>query len=394
MSKQSLNQDKIISGCKDLAEQIRMHRDELFKLLQQYEGYNVALDEIEKSIDCLNNIESEIEFFNKEFDSLSVFLPLNLPLYSLILFAVVPSFIAKKVELRAPLLMRIAVTQIMKALMLEENFPHISLRNIDRNDFIENYVKKSEVVLFTGKYNNAAFLLNNLPKSTLFIYNGAGINPLVIHHNADLDLAVQKTIEVKTFNNGQDCAGPDAILLHKDIAEAFLSSLYDKLSELKVGDYSDKEVVIGKIMEPEQLLITGKLLLKNSERIVYGGNINFKKGIIEPTVILADLAEKVTYEELYAPVFKIFVYEAIEKLKLYFQHPVYLQNAMYVSIFGSMPPYDIFRNSIILENEIIIDVEAGNKEYGGYSKKASFVSKGGEFHHHPILVSREIDRYL
>lgn len=47
-----------------------------------------------------------------------------------------------------------------------------------------------------------------------------------------------------------------------------------------------------------------------------------------------------------------------------------------------------------IKNSIIDDVEQGNKQYGGYGKKANFISCNGVIESRSILLSREIDNYL
>ena len=65
-----------------------------------------------------------------------------------------------------------------------------------------------------------------------------GCNPIVASPDADLDLVVRKTVEAKLFNSGQDCAGPDAILVHRSIADRFIAMLKTQLSSTKVGNSS------------------------------------------------------------------------------------------------------------------------------------------------------------
>ncbi|MEI7375104.1 coniferyl aldehyde dehydrogenase [Dickeya chrysanthemi] len=49
-----------------------------------------------------------------------------------------------------------------------------------------------------------------------------GKSPVVIDHDADIALAAQRTLTVKTFNAGQICLSPDYVMLREDQVDAFV----------------------------------------------------------------------------------------------------------------------------------------------------------------------------
>ena len=386
-----INKNNIINACQTLSEKITDNKDKLTRILINYESYQTISDEIERSLSTLNNIEKEFSYFpSKKVETISTFLPLNLPVYSLILFGYIPGLFSKQVHIRPPLVLYSIIDDIFNILFEKSN---LILHKTSREEYISKFVSNSSVVIFTGKYENAVDIMSKISKNTMFIHNGAGINPLLITESADINKAVKDSAYVKLFNSGQDCAGADAILVHSSIYDAYIEALIKNLNNVKIGEYTNPDNIVGPLPDPYHLINLSHLLVKNQKNIIYGGRIDYDTATVYPTVITANLNEKITFEEYFAPVFKIYKYDSEKQLDKFFQHTLYLQNAMYVSIYGATDYSNKIKNSVILDNMTIHHVEQGNKEYGGYSKKASFVYSMGTFHNHPVLISRDVARY-
>lgn len=381
----------VATRCASLAALLRAKEEDLIEILLEYESFETAYDEVWRSLDCVENIDKEMEWLSAATaDRMCTFFPVNLPLYSLVVFALVPSFMAREVIIRPPLLMRDVLNRIWNELELANLFPNIHFVHVDRNLFTEGYASVSDVILFTGRYHNARAIQEMCPDA-LFIYNGAGVNPVVVTDTADIMQAVHKTIEMRAFNSGQDCAGSDVIFVHQDIAEAFKEPLLEEIKKVPVGDYTDKSVRVGKIVKADQLPAVQAFIEAHAPSVLYGGTVDLEAGIVHPTVIMKRIEEISTLSatEFFSPVFYVVVYRDEGDLKEYFSRPSYSDNAMYVSLFGSPPSFEI-PNSIVLENKIVNDVERGNTPYGGYGPKANYVSYQGRTVSRPLLISYEI----
>ena len=109
---------------------------------------------------------------------------------------------------------------------------------------------------------------------SLLIYNGSGHNPIVVGPNADLDKAVEDCCYAKFFNSGQDCAGPDSILVHEKIMNQFLTKYIDTVAKLKTGVYTDADTDVGPITRESELQKFLSLLYEaDPEDIKTGGKI-------------------------------------------------------------------------------------------------------------------------
>lgn len=378
----------------ELADLIESKRDEIRAVLSRIESRETIEDEIFKSTDALRNAHIEAPHFGRVIGRAASFLPLNLPLYSLVIFGVIPSAVTRLIAVRAPTRLRGVLPELAQILELDVRFPSVLTTDEARDEFVRHHASEAELVIFTGKLANAQKLLPMLRKDVLFLFSGRGVNPIIVAEDADLDRAIEKIAYVKLFNSGQDCAAPDCILVHSSRARELVEGLRAILEEVSIGDYADPRVRVGSLIEGEQLVLAAKQLAEHRANIELGGRVDFLEGVVHPTIIFYPKFEKTNATELFSPVFFITEYETEEQLETYFATTQYRQNAMYVSLFGSSRVVETQRHSIVLRNSIVNEAERGNLEYGGYSLGASFVQWGKEVRSRPILVSREVSTHL
>ncbi|NGX35466.1 MAG: 2-aminomuconic 6-semialdehyde dehydrogenase [Candidatus Anoxychlamydiales bacterium] len=388
-----INIKKILLICKKFKDILIFKKSKIYELLLSYESKKTIDDEFERSIETLSHPEKIVNYLTETIPSISTFFPLNLPLYSFVLFAIVPSFQCEKVYVRVPMKMSGVFRELIKISQASELFPNIYIFEGNRDVFVNDFVKKSTGVIFTGKYKNAINVMKKT-KVDLFIFNGSGNNPLVINHDADIKLAIKKIMEVKIFNNGQDCAGPDNILIHKSNQSKIITEIIKEIKKTKIDSYKN-EGEIGPIPNSDEIVSISKYLQKHKDRIIYGGHIDFKSSIVYPTIILADNIDQANYEEIFAPIFFITIYESENDLKKFFTNPNYKKRMMYVSLFGTSDYITkSLKDNIILHNKIVMDIEKGYDIYGGYTKEASFVYFKPMIKAKPTLIPRDIYDFI
>jgi hypothetical protein len=381
--------DYIKSQANGIKDCIIKESSTLERILLGYESYETFMDEFTRSIDALNNIGREESFLlGNQVGYISTYLPVNLPLYSLVLYGFIPSLMARRNFIKPPKKASRVVQEINDVLFKDTFGMHIF--NGTRFDFIDNFMSHSDVIIFTGKYENAMNLINVVPDS-LFIYNGAGINPIVVSEDADLESAIGAVLETRLFNSGQDCAGPDSIIVNKKVYDQFRAMLVSKLSQIKVGDYRDKDNSIGRLVKPIPRVINGHLFEKYKQNITFGSRIDRGNHIIYPTLIEVPLSEEHNYDEFFSPVIWLAEYQDDQELEQYFASQRYSDYAMYVSIFGTCNIE--IPNTVILEGKTIMGIDQGNTEYGGYGRKSTFVKDKNGITNKPILISREISEW-
>ncbi len=373
---------------------IKENEAELIDVMLEYEPHEAVMDQIVRSVKCLENIRSEFKYFNFSLDKYATFLPVNLPLYSIVLFALIPSLYSKKVFARPPQATQKTIEKIVSIIKSSTSLEGIDISSYSRADFVSRIVD-SDVVCFTGTHKNSLIVRKKLHRGVIFLFNGAGINPLIVTSSADIELAVKKTIYVKSFNSGQDCAGPDAVLVHSSIRKEFVKRLEEGVSTIRVSSNyrDDHSAEIGRLMDPEGASRTGRFLDKFKEYMVYGGKIDYRQSIVYPTILVSRIDEYCNYAELFSPLWFVHEFSTDTELASYFNHDTYINHCMYASVFASdvIDAGDIGK-SIVLYNQSIHDIEEGNSEYGGYGSMASSISYDKKTIAKPILLSRDISK--
>ena len=390
----SIDKTQVFYLSQILADKITDNRESLISLLVTFESYSYAVDEIKRSVDTLLNIEKEIKYYNFKTDMICSFLPINQPLYGLIIFGIIPSFFATTTKIRPSADSYNIVVEISNMLDLNSIFDSVEILNISRKKYCFDYLTKANITIFVGKYENAIVAQSYTKPESLFIFSGAGANPFVVTENSDLDKCVDKAIEARIYNSGQDCAAPNAFFVNKKCKKEFINILTGKLKKIKIGNYSDNSVMIGSLIRKESFKNAIEKIVVNDKKIIYGGSVDIARRIIYPTVIDVKISDKFLFEELYAPVFTVSQYEREIDLKQYFFDERYSKQAMYVSVFGLFEHPEYLNNSIILSEKNVVDFEQGNMCFGGFGTQANYLSTRNGFISRPILISKEISEFL
>ncbi|MEK7642544.1 MAG: aldehyde dehydrogenase family protein [Patescibacteria group bacterium] len=406
---------------KKLGNYIESNLEKIVNILLTYESYEVARDEIQRTLDLLYNIRENKAYFQLRVGAVTSFLPRNQPLYAFACFVVIPSLMSNEVHFRIPHSMRHFFSKLIKIINIKNLFPNIFVSHKTRLEFLRArsalYIDKknektkpvTDVVIFTGTPTHADQLRSIFDKQTLFISNGSGHNPVVISSDANIGDAVEAVMQLQFYNQGQDCAAPNAILVHKDIFNGFLDTLREKMKNLKVGNYHDRSCRVGPISDPEDLVRIQSFLIENREWIdqTTPGTIKAKKAIVEPTIVCKPLSKDGNYSEIFAPIVFVQKYTSDNELKKYFDNVHYIKNAMYISIYGKSKYINSLINkplgkkimhtqSTILHNTHLHapGVERGVHEYGGYGYGASSISINGKIKAMPTLPQRDIFKFV
>lgn len=145
-----------------------------------------------------------------------------------------------------------------------------------------------------------------------------GKSPIVIFEDADIENAVSGAILGNFYSTGQVCSNGTRVFVHKDIKDAFLSRLTERLQAVVMGDPQDPDVNFGPMVSENQRKIVQGYIEKGvaeGARLVTGGNTPKTDGyFIEPTVF-ADVTDDMTIakEEIFGPVMCVLDFETEEE---------------------------------------------------------------------------------
>ncbi len=418
---EKLNFIKIDSLAKEFANYIEANTEQITNILLEYESFEVVQDEIARTLDLLKNLKENKDFFTLRIGEVAAFLPRNQPLYALTCFVIVPSLMATEVHFRIPQSMKHFFPRLIKAIRLEYFFTNIIISRKERLKFLkersalrinpktEESTPVTDVVIFTGTSSHAEKLRLVFDKRTLFIANGSGHNPVVISEDADIPKAVDAVLTLQLYNQGQDCAAPNSILVHSNAVGPFMRLLREELKKVHVGHYEDRHCRVGPISDPEDLLRIQQILVENRQWLDPStpGIIRTSTAIVEPVIICKPLQDGGNYKEVFAPIIFIQQYSDDSDLSLYFEHSQYAINAMYVTYFGTSQYLEnivgkIFYGKVLHEKETVLHdnhlhafgVERGTQPYGGYGYAASSLSINGKIIAKPTLPQRDIYEWV
>jgi acyl-CoA reductase-like NAD-dependent aldehyde dehydrogenase len=209
---------------------------EIINILCEFETPATANTEVHDTIKTLSELSND--FDPKHFQYLNLLVtyqPSNLPLYSLILYCIIPSFYFNRVAVYIPHELRPIIKQLAYHLNLTELFEGVCVSDFSRRVFEDAFSSSANTIIFNGKYDNALFVIDKYPSNILFIYSGSGFNPIIIDEQSDTDQALDKLMTSRLFNSGQDCGAPDIIFVHDSVYDTLVAKLKNALTEFCVN---------------------------------------------------------------------------------------------------------------------------------------------------------------
>ncbi|BAU26710.1 delta-1-pyrroline-5-carboxylate dehydrogenase [Aneurinibacillus soli] len=132
-----------------------------------------------------------------------------------------------------------------------------------------------------------------------------GKDAIVVHKDADLELAAQGIVASAFSFSGQKCSACSRVIVHEDVYENVLNRCVEMTKQLKVGDVRDAEMYTGPVIDEASFNnVMAYIAIGHTEgRLVIGGKPAGDSGFfIEPT-IFADVEPDahIMQEEIFGP---------------------------------------------------------------------------------------------
>lgn len=142
---------------------------------------------------------------------------------------------------------------------------------------------------------------------TLELGGNAGV---IVHSDADLDLAAERIAFGGYYQAGQSCIAVQRVLVHEDVAERFRERLVTEVSKLKTGDPLDEETEVGPVIDADAL---DRIATWVDEAVAAGADVlvggKREDPFYLPTVLSDTTADmKVRCEEIFGPVITLSTY--------------------------------------------------------------------------------------
>jgi len=183
------------------------------------------------------------------------------------------------------------------------------------NDLAEQMVvdERFKLVSFTGSAKVGWYLKGKAGKKKVLLELGGNAG-VIIHSDADLELAAARCAVGGFSYSGQSCISVQRILVHESALKPFLDRFLDRVRSLKVGDPMEEATNVGPMIDSGAAERTEEWVnesVRQGAKVLIGGK---RRGrMFEPTV-LADVTPvmKVCTEEIFAPVVTVSAYREFD----------------------------------------------------------------------------------
>lgn len=146
-----------------------------------------------------------------------------------------------------------------------------------------------------------------------------GKSPAIVESDADIKISAKRIVLGKFTNAGQTCIAPDYVLVHKDIAEKFITTLSATITSFWGEDPSQSKDY-AKIINTKRF---DQLISYFSEGDIVSGGISDRSAMyIAPTIIKnIHTGAAVMNDEIFGPILPVLIYNSFEEaIKIVKQH--------------------------------------------------------------------------
>lgn len=132
-----------------------------------------------------------------------------------------------------------------------------------------------------------------------------GQAPFIVCEDADLDIALDALMLAKFRNNGASCLAANNVFIHESHYDQLVIRLWERMSDMTIGDPSDKETQLGPLINPQQVERL-KNLVSSAEaagsRVLQCSHDNSSGWFMPPTLVECDEDVDLWRQEIFGPV--------------------------------------------------------------------------------------------
>ncbi len=166
------------------------------------------------------------------------------------------------------------------------------------------------MISFTGSASVGWMLKGKAGQKKVVLELGGNAG-VIVHNDADLDMASSQAAAGGFANAGQNCISVQRLLIQRDVFEDFTDLFVDKVKALKVGDPRDADVDVGPMItlsdaeRAESWVADAK---NKGASVLHGGT---REGqLFQPTIMTETAPDmKVNCEEVFAPIVTVSPYD-------------------------------------------------------------------------------------
>ncbi|MCR6109895.1 aldehyde dehydrogenase [Bacillus sp. A301a_S52] len=169
--------------------------------------------------------------------------------------------------------------------------------------------EKFDYIFFTGSTSVGKKVMEAAAKHlTPVTLELGGKSPAIVMEDADLKLAAKRIVWGKFINAGQTCVAPDYVLVHESRRRKFLKLLVHYTKKWFDEDARRRKPYPRIINERHVDRLAG--LLKNTDKVFYGGAYDRDQRFVEPTIMMdVSMNDAVMAEEIFGPILPVLFYK-------------------------------------------------------------------------------------
>jgi len=173
--------------------------------------------------------------------------------------------------------------------------------------------ERFKLLSFTGSAKVGWYLKGKAGKKKVLLELGGNAG-VVVHSDADLDLAAARCSIGGFSYAGQSCISVQRIFVHESVLRPFLDRFLDRVRALKIGDPMEEGTHIGPMIDSGAAERTEEWVAeaaRQGAKVLVGGK---RRGRMFEATVLTDVtpAMKVCSEEIFAPVVTVSPYREFQ----------------------------------------------------------------------------------
>ncbi len=208
--------------------------------------------------------------------------------------------------------------------------PHTTaiIKEIIEGNFDEDYIsiieggvpestallkEKFDYIFFTGSTHVGKIVYQAAAKHlTPVTLELGGKSPCIVDKNINLDNTASRIIFGKYVNVGQTCIAPDYLLVHKDVKDALIAKMKEKIAQF-YGENPQESEDYGRIINERNFDRLKSLI--DEEKVIYGGKTDRDDKYMSPTFMdNVSREDRVMQEEIFGPIFPIMEWENLDEV--------------------------------------------------------------------------------
>ena len=143
-----------------------------------------------------------------------------------------------------------------------------------------------------------------------------GNNGIIVHNDADLELALRAILFGAVGTAGQRCTSTRRLYLHRDVHARLLPRLVSAYQAVRIGDPEDPHTLMGPLIDAgavRQYEAAIQTAREQGGELLVGGEVLRRPGhFVQPTILQAHPDMPICREETFAPILYVFQYEDLE----------------------------------------------------------------------------------